>query len=423
MTGEQPLLTIVIPVRNRAKYLPSVLRTVLEQSFRDVEVLVVDNASSDGTDRLVAQIADERVRYFPSNSVLGMSENWERGLEFARGEYVFYLGGDDGLMPESLSEVAFLVERFSPPALSWQKPDYTWPDADPPSSLQVMLPGPLRWLDAKMILRLLCAGRTNYGLLPNIYSSFVRRTSIERIRAEKGRFFGSVTPDVYSAISLVSEFQDFLFSPYPFSISGASGASNGMANARVGGLENFFAEAGLPMHPDMPVIAGSISSAVLEALLTANDAIFGGRLHINRKRYIKLIVRELKERHPEIRNLGLLAIKDLNLTPGERRYFVSAAGTASESSEGALDAGEQQAYQYEARNNVVRVDDCEALGVRDIYDAAALVRRLVGPFKPPTEVARLSWRGLGVETAQRGVTRLVRGTGASQRGPVSVLDL
>lgn len=420
LSPKRPLLTIVIPTRNRGSYLPAVLRTVLEQTYENFEVLVLDNASSDDTSEVLARVSDARVLVHRSESILGMSENWERGLEHARGDYVFYLGADDGLMPGGLQNVAELIVRFAPPALSWQKPDYTWPDATPPSTLKLMLPGPLVSLNASMVLELLCRGWTNYGLLPNIYSSFVRRDLIDQIRERDGAFFASVTPDVYSAIVLASEFKSFLFSPFPFSVSGGSGASNGMANARPGGLRPFFEEAGISMNRRMPVIAGSISAPVLEALLTANERHYGGRLPINYLRYLRLVLSELAERDPEIWSKGVEVLRGLPLTARERRHLESYIDRYTPKTDSSsVSTGTTANVQ---RDNMVSISDCEALDVHDIYQAAHLVRQLVGDYEVPLATTHLSWAQLASDAVRRGTTRVVSGRRSSDRNLISVLN-
>lgn len=420
MAFARPFLTVAIPVRNRGKYLPFVLDTLLAQEYSDVEVLILDNSSDDDTREVVSQAGDARIRYLPSGSLLGMAENWERGLDNARGDYVFFLGGDDGLLPDALENVAGILRAYDPPSLSWQKPDYTWPDASPPNLLQVGLPGPLMWINGRMILRLLAQGRTNYGLLPNIYSSFVKREFIDTIRAKRGKFFASVTPDVYSAITLVSEFRDYLFSPYPFSISGGSGASNGMSNARIGGLATFFAESQQEMHPGMPVIAGSISSCVLEAMYTANDRVFEGSLSINRSRYLSLITRELGERLPEIRGAGLESLGSLELTRRESRILSKAmrdAETAGASSEPTEDSREM------ARSNTILISNCQDLGVNDVEGAARLARAIVGSFEMPDRIRHFSWSAVGLEILTRSWAKLSLGGSSGRRPPPSILHV
>jgi glycosyltransferase involved in cell wall biosynthesis len=99
-----PTISICIPTYNRAWSLGQAIDSALSQTG-DVpcEVLVVDDGSTDGTPALVHSYADARVRYERNETnagYAGMSRNWNRCLEYARGEYITILGDDDYLAPD-----------------------------------------------------------------------------------------------------------------------------------------------------------------------------------------------------------------------------------------------------------------------------------------------------------------------------------
>lgn len=99
----RPVVSVVIPTYNRAAILPRTLRSVLAQTERDIEVLVVDDGSTDGTDELVAGYADPRVRYLPQPRNAGVGAARNRGLREARGEFIAFLDDDDEWLPTKLS--------------------------------------------------------------------------------------------------------------------------------------------------------------------------------------------------------------------------------------------------------------------------------------------------------------------------------
>jgi glycosyltransferase involved in cell wall biosynthesis len=101
----RPRVTIAIPTWNGAGFVGETLATALRQTFTDTEVLVVDDASDDGTLAVVAAAQDPRIRLLPGATRLGIPGNWNRCLAEARGEYVKLLCQDD-----LLAEVA--VERL-----------------------------------------------------------------------------------------------------------------------------------------------------------------------------------------------------------------------------------------------------------------------------------------------------------------------
>lgn len=97
-----PQVSIVIPTYNRAADLTRALRSVREQTFTDWEALVVDNHSTDNTDRVVEAFGDSRIRLLKihNNGVIAASRNL--GLTKAKGEYIAFLDSDDWWYSEKL---------------------------------------------------------------------------------------------------------------------------------------------------------------------------------------------------------------------------------------------------------------------------------------------------------------------------------
>ena len=83
-----PLVSVVIPTRNRGHRLPSALTTALSQTFDDYEIVVSDNFSADGTRDVVGERATECVRYVRTDRVLSMPDHWEFAFDQARGRPV-----------------------------------------------------------------------------------------------------------------------------------------------------------------------------------------------------------------------------------------------------------------------------------------------------------------------------------------------
>ena len=83
-----PQVSILVPVYNRAHCIEQTLASALEQTFTDLEVVVVDNCSTDGSWELIQRVAtrDPRVRVFRNDSNIGPVRNWLRCVREARGE-------------------------------------------------------------------------------------------------------------------------------------------------------------------------------------------------------------------------------------------------------------------------------------------------------------------------------------------------
>ena len=95
-SNDLPLVTIAIPTHNRAgSYLPAALGSALAQSYPRLEVLVADNASTDGTAALMRAVTDARLRYLRHPVNVGAHANYHSCLSQARGDYFLLLHDDD----------------------------------------------------------------------------------------------------------------------------------------------------------------------------------------------------------------------------------------------------------------------------------------------------------------------------------------
>ncbi len=115
-----PLLSILIPTYNRAGYLPAALRSAVGQTVRDVEVIVLDDASPDATGEAVGPfLADSRVRYVRHPANVGIAGNWRRGIAAARGEFFCLLHDDDWLEPDFAERLLDPLRREADLAVSF----------------------------------------------------------------------------------------------------------------------------------------------------------------------------------------------------------------------------------------------------------------------------------------------------------------
>lgn len=111
MPSDAPLVSVIIPVHNRAGLIERAVRSVLIQSMEDLEVIVVDDASADGTADVVRGIADRRTHVIELHQNRGPGGARNEGLEHARGRYVAFLDSDDEWLPTKLAaQLARLAE-------------------------------------------------------------------------------------------------------------------------------------------------------------------------------------------------------------------------------------------------------------------------------------------------------------------------
>ena len=98
--SNQPLVSVIVPVYNGERFLSATLKSILDQDYRPLEVLVIDDGSTDGTAAVAQSFAEIRYVY-QSNHGVAVARN--TGLEAARGEYIAFLDADDLWAPHKLS--------------------------------------------------------------------------------------------------------------------------------------------------------------------------------------------------------------------------------------------------------------------------------------------------------------------------------
>ena len=101
-----PKVSVIIPTYNRAEYLPAAIESVLAQSFCDVEIIVVDDGSTDATRSVLQPWVDTgQIRYYRQEN-RGVSAARNRGIALAQGEYIAFLDSDDLFAPDKLEKQA-----------------------------------------------------------------------------------------------------------------------------------------------------------------------------------------------------------------------------------------------------------------------------------------------------------------------------
>ena len=106
-----PMVSVVIPTYNRATIVRNAIESVLAQTFLDLEVIVVDDGSSDGTAKALREIYGDRVRFY-SQVNQGVSVARNKGIEEARGQWIAFLDSDDLWEKEKLEWQFRALTRF-----------------------------------------------------------------------------------------------------------------------------------------------------------------------------------------------------------------------------------------------------------------------------------------------------------------------
>jgi glycosyltransferase involved in cell wall biosynthesis len=108
------LISVVIPVLNGESYIRECIASVVAQSYRNLEIVVADNRSTDRTAQIVESFSDPRIKRLASpDRQLSIYENWERALRAAQGDFVKVVAHDDAIKPDCVERQAKLLSEVA----------------------------------------------------------------------------------------------------------------------------------------------------------------------------------------------------------------------------------------------------------------------------------------------------------------------
>ncbi|WP_184059755.1 MULTISPECIES: glycosyltransferase family 2 protein [unclassified Paraburkholderia] len=128
----RPSFSILLPSRNRLELLKHAVDSVLAQNERNLEIIISDNESSENYVEYVRTITSVPVRYIRGDSPISVTDNWNRALKAATGDYIVMLGDDDALTPGFIQRMSDIIEAHSHPDVVYcMAYHYAYPDVLP----------------------------------------------------------------------------------------------------------------------------------------------------------------------------------------------------------------------------------------------------------------------------------------------------
>lgn len=224
----RPLLSVVVPTRNRYFYLKYLIRLV--ESFQSDEIELVIQDNSDSNHEILDYLNKGEykfVKYDYIKEQLPMSDNSDRAILNSAGEYICFLGDDDGLTRYTLDVVKWMklhdVEAVKPADLF-----YYWPDADQcrgvSQSAQInyeKFTGSIKFISGyDELIKVLKGGIANRGNMPLVYHAIVSRIALDRVFMKCGTYFPGNSPDIANAVALSLVINKFALIDLPLSFSG-----------------------------------------------------------------------------------------------------------------------------------------------------------------------------------------------------------
>ena len=278
---KQPLITVIVPTRERPDTLEKCLKTVVSQDYDNLNIVVSDNFSRDSTEDVVRSYVDSRITYLNTGKRLSMSHNWEFALSNIPDGWVTILGDDDGLLPYSLSRVAEVIEANDIQAIRSNVCSYAWPSVTGKEfgRLEVPLKSGYEVRDSKKWLSKVMNDHAHYPELPMLYNGgFLNMSVLNEIKRKSGTFYRSCNPDVYSAVTVSSIVNNYIYLEEPLALNGASRHSAGTSHfsldqkSEQSPAQKFLSEENMPFHKDIPLCSDgkypfSIQAMVYESYL------------------------------------------------------------------------------------------------------------------------------------------------------------
>jgi hypothetical protein len=231
-----PLLSIIIPTKDRKRYITSAIAGILALPAPELELVVEDNSSSEELQAWVkGNVADARLLYHYSPEPRSMTDNYNQALARATGEYVCTIGDDDGVNPEIVEAAAWAKQQDLDALNPLGSASYCWPDfrsryfgESHAGKLYLKdFSGKVTGINPEAELRHCVreAGQGTFGL-PKIYHGLIRRNCLLAVQRRGGDFFYGVSPDVSGAVAAANFLKTAATIDYPLTLPGSSGGSN-----------------------------------------------------------------------------------------------------------------------------------------------------------------------------------------------------
>jgi len=193
-TPGRPAVSVIIPAHNRAPVIDRAIRSVLAQTFRDFELIVVDDASSDTTAEVVSASSQQRTRLIRLASHVGAARARNAGIAESRGEWIAFLDSDDEWLPEKLDRQLTAIGRYGPTCDVVYSACYRQRNSESP---EVRPKGELA--EGNLLDNLL---RNKKGATASVY--MVRRTALVRAKGFDERFPSANDIDLWLRLASMS---------------------------------------------------------------------------------------------------------------------------------------------------------------------------------------------------------------------------
>lgn len=291
-------LSIIIPTRNRQRYAAKCVETLLKMSGDDYEVIVHDNSDDDSLKGLLAPFFDSKKLFYAySCEELSFCANFEKSVEMSHGDYLVMIGDDDCVFPEIVALTNALRKKNVDSVLFPTNTLYVWPNAVGSGGGTLTVRKNRFYLKkrrtAGAIEQMINKGNYDYQgyAFPKIYHGIIKREKLDQVKEKTGRYFGGLTPDIYSAVALSFVTSEIIYINQSFTLPGMcakSGSADSVTGRHTGELSSaphFRGNKGYQWNEKVPYLYTVDTIWAETAFLAMQD--FGVTATLNQKQFLK----------------------------------------------------------------------------------------------------------------------------------------
>ena len=235
----KPLISIVIPTKNRQKYCLSAIDSILQIGSDKVQIVIQDNSDTDDLKNQMPKIENEQIlkyQYIPEK--LSFVENFNNAIESADGQYICIIGDDDGINPEIIEATQWAKSKNIDCLVGNVEANYRWDNTGAKDTLFTKMTGStltITHFDGKAkkadietsLIQLMKNGCTNYldFDFPKLYHGVVKKEALNKLKKHSGQYLKGLSPDIYAAIALALTVDSLVVIDYPLTIPGVCAES------------------------------------------------------------------------------------------------------------------------------------------------------------------------------------------------------
>ncbi len=234
-----PILSIIVPTKNRYEYLRHLVRVFCDSNSSEVELIIQDNSDNQSADflRMLDEVCDKRIKYNYTHGWISVVDNCDIAVAAATAEYLCMLGDDDAIIVDLALSIVKYAKINNIDAVVVNKAQYYWPDTSHGVWGQ-SLAGKVFYekyafnaypvahaCERKKVFKEGATGSLNR--LPRVYHGFVSRRSMLALKKQAGTFFPGPSPDMANAIALSFVVNKVVYIDAPSIISGHGKKSTG----------------------------------------------------------------------------------------------------------------------------------------------------------------------------------------------------